>query len=171
MWSVNQLQMPLVMMQTPSNMEQVISGHQEHHNISLDSSFYREKEPTASNLNYPSIAVVPKNLRFSKLGEKRKFNITDRAQSSVERRNEFAFGWYTWNDEVRVVRSPIAVNVYKNHQMYSVCERTHNHSDDVNLGRPCQADQPQIRLVSSISSSYSHIPGSREHQSGENEGV
>ncbi|KAK4375695.1 hypothetical protein RND71_006372 [Anisodus tanguticus] len=83
-----------------------------------------------------------------------------------------------WISEARFMSAPNEdnisqpqVNVYKNHQMYSVCERTHNHSDDVNLGRPCQTDQPQIRLVSSISSSYSHIPGSREHQSEENEGV
>ncbi|KAK4710911.1 hypothetical protein R3W88_005424 [Solanum pinnatisectum] len=119
-------------------------------NISLDSSFScPEKVPTASNLNYPSLAIanmrgsirsvtrvvtnvgkdkstyvlavrsppgyavdiVPKSLRFSKLGEKHSFNITIiRAQSSVERRNEFSFGWYTWSDGVHVVRSPIAVS-------------------------------------------------------------
>ncbi|XP_060195680.1 subtilisin-like protease SBT5.6 [Lycium barbarum] len=56
------------------------------------------------------VDIVPKALRFSKLGEKRSFNITVRAESSVERRNEFAFGWYTWSDGVHVVRSPIAVS-------------------------------------------------------------
>ncbi|KAJ8545373.1 hypothetical protein K7X08_017956 [Anisodus acutangulus] len=56
------------------------------------------------------VDIVPKTLRFSKLGEKRKFNITVRAESSVERRNEFAFGWYTWTDGVHAVRSPIAVS-------------------------------------------------------------
>ncbi|KAL3345027.1 hypothetical protein AABB24_024135, partial [Solanum stoloniferum] len=119
-------------------------------NISLDSSFScPEKVPTASNLNYPSLAIanmrgsirtvtrvvtnvgkdnstyvlgvrsppgyvvdiVPKSLHFSKLGEKHSFNITIiRAKSSVERRNEFSFGWYTWSDGVHVVRSPIAVS-------------------------------------------------------------
>ncbi|KAH0696920.1 hypothetical protein KY289_014402 [Solanum tuberosum] len=58
-----------------------------------------------------AVDIVPKILRFSKLGEKHSFNITIiRAQSSVERRNEFSFGWYTWSDEVHVVRSPIAVS-------------------------------------------------------------
>ncbi|WMV15720.1 hypothetical protein MTR67_009105 [Solanum verrucosum] len=119
-------------------------------NISLNSLFScPEKVPTASNLNYPSLAIanmrgsirtvtrvvtnvgkdnstyvlavrsppgyavdiVPKSLCFSKLGEKHSFNITIiRAQSSVERRNEFSFGWYTWSDGVHVVRSPIAVS-------------------------------------------------------------
>ncbi|KAK4361265.1 hypothetical protein RND71_020217 [Anisodus tanguticus] len=54
------------------------------------------------------VDIVPKMLQFSKLGEKRSFNIIVRAESSVERRNEFAFGWYKWSDGVHVVRSPIA---------------------------------------------------------------
>lgn len=116
-------------------------------NVSLDSSFScPEKIPTASNLNYPSLAIanmrggsirsvtrvvtnvgkdnstyvlgvssppgyvvdiVPKRLHFSKLGEKHSFNITI---TSVQRRNDFSFGWYTWSDGVHVVRSPIAVS-------------------------------------------------------------
>ncbi|XP_009604279.1 subtilisin-like protease SBT5.6 [Nicotiana tomentosiformis] len=55
------------------------------------------------------VDIIPKTLRFSKLGEKLSFNITVRAQS-VERRNEFAFGWYTWSDGVHVVQSPIAAS-------------------------------------------------------------
>ncbi|XP_055831098.1 uncharacterized protein LOC129900197 [Solanum dulcamara] len=99
-------------------------------NISLDLSYNcPEKVSTASNLNYPSLAIanmrgssrtvtrvvtnvgkdnstyvltlrsppgyvvdiVPKTLRFSKLGEKHTFNITVTAQSSTESRNEFSF--------------------------------------------------------------------------------
>ncbi|KAF3642576.1 putative transcription factor GTE9-like [Capsicum annuum] len=56
------------------------------------------------------VDIVPKTLRFSKLGEKHSFNITVRAQSSIEKRNVFSFGWYTWSDGVHVVRSPIAVS-------------------------------------------------------------
>lgn len=55
------------------------------------------------------VDIIPKTLRFSKLGEKLSFNITVRAQS-VERRNEFAFGWYTWSDGVHVVQSHIAAS-------------------------------------------------------------
>ncbi|KAH0699523.1 hypothetical protein KY284_013738 [Solanum tuberosum] len=58
-----------------------------------------------------AVDIVPKSLRFSKLGEKHSFNITIiRAQSSVDRRNEFSFGRYTWSDGVHVVQSPIAVS-------------------------------------------------------------
>ncbi|XP_049386208.1 subtilisin-like protease SBT5.6 [Solanum stenotomum] len=56
------------------------------------------------------VDIVPKILRFSKLGEKHNFNITVTAQSSIESRNEFSFGWYTWSDGVHMVRSPIAVS-------------------------------------------------------------
>ncbi|XP_055804673.1 subtilisin-like protease SBT5.6 [Solanum dulcamara] len=56
------------------------------------------------------VDIVPKTLRFSKLGEKHSFNITVRAQSIIEKRREFSFGWYTWIDGVHVVRSPIAVS-------------------------------------------------------------
>ncbi|KAM3284812.1 hypothetical protein P3S67_023611 [Capsicum chacoense] len=56
------------------------------------------------------VGILPKTLRFSKLGEKHSFNITVRAQSSIEKRNVFSFGWYTWSDGVHVVRSPIAVS-------------------------------------------------------------
>ncbi|KAM3284807.1 subtilisin-like protease SBT5.6 [Capsicum chacoense] len=56
------------------------------------------------------VDILPKTLRFSKLGEKHSFNITVRAQSSIEKRNVFSFGWYTWSDGVHVVRSPIAVS-------------------------------------------------------------
>ncbi|XP_055805549.1 subtilisin-like protease SBT5.6 [Solanum dulcamara] len=56
------------------------------------------------------VDIVPKTLRFSKLGEKHSFNITVTAQSSTKSRNEFSFGWYTWSDGVHMVRSPIAVS-------------------------------------------------------------
>ncbi|KAK4710923.1 hypothetical protein R3W88_005436 [Solanum pinnatisectum] len=56
------------------------------------------------------VDIVPKILRFSKLGKKHNFNITVTAQSSIESRNEFSFGWYTWSDGVHMVRSPIAVS-------------------------------------------------------------
>lgn len=56
------------------------------------------------------VDIVPKTLRFSKLGEKHSFNVTVRAQSIIEKRNEFSFGWYTWSDGVHVVQSPIAVS-------------------------------------------------------------
>lgn len=56
------------------------------------------------------VDIVPKTLHFSKLGEKQSFNITVTAQSSIQSRNEFSFGWYTWSDGVHMVRSPIAVS-------------------------------------------------------------
>ncbi|KAE9452456.1 hypothetical protein C3L33_15642, partial [Rhododendron williamsianum] len=106
----------------------------------LDPSFKCPKSlPTSNNLNYPSLAISKLNgtmtvkrtvtnvggggkaVYFSSIKppkgfsvKTKSFTITVRAKGKAAEtigKNGHAFGWYTWNDGVHVVRSPVAVSL------------------------------------------------------------
>ncbi|XP_058201849.1 subtilisin-like protease SBT5.6 [Rhododendron vialii] len=61
-----------------------------------------------------SVKVWPPILFFNHVGQKKSFTITVRAKGKAAEtigKNGHAFGWYTWNDGVHVVRSPMAVSL------------------------------------------------------------
>ncbi|KAF7126282.1 hypothetical protein RHSIM_Rhsim11G0101800 [Rhododendron simsii] len=61
-----------------------------------------------------SVKVWPPILFFNNVGQKKSFTITVRAEGKAAEtigENGHAFGWYTWNDGVHVVRSPVAVSL------------------------------------------------------------
>ncbi|KAH1156073.1 hypothetical protein AAZX31_18G230200 [Glycine max] len=64
-----------------------------------------------ANVNSPAgytIVVVPRSLTFTKIGEKKKFQVIVQA-SSVTTRGKYEFGDLRWTDGKHIVRSPITV--------------------------------------------------------------
>ncbi|KAF5176294.1 Subtilisin-like protease SBT5.6 [Thalictrum thalictroides] len=60
-----------------------------------------------------SVKLQPKILSFSKVGEKKSFTVTVKANKGSNNgkvKGEYSFGSYTWNDGLHVVRSPIVVS-------------------------------------------------------------
>ncbi|CBI30775.3 unnamed protein product, partial [Vitis vinifera] len=61
-----------------------------------------------------SVRVEPSILYFNHVGQKKSFDITVEARNpkaSKKNDTEYAFGWYTWNDGIHNVRSPMAVSL------------------------------------------------------------
>ena len=62
-----------------------------------------------------SVRVEPSILYFNHVGQKKSFCITVEARNpKASKKNdaeEYAFGWYTWNDGIHNVRSPMAVSL------------------------------------------------------------
>ncbi|XP_057948457.1 subtilisin-like protease SBT5.6 [Malania oleifera] len=62
-----------------------------------------------------SVKVSPSILYFKHVGQKKSFTITVKAREEAlaggEDKHEYKFGWYTWNDGVHLVRSPMAVSL------------------------------------------------------------
>lgn len=62
-----------------------------------------------------SVKISPRILFFKRVGQKHKFTITVKAEGhegvAPMKKGEYAFGWYTWNDGVHNVRSPMAVSL------------------------------------------------------------
>ncbi|KAL5577075.1 hypothetical protein UlMin_018774 [Ulmus minor] len=60
------------------------------------------------------VKASPSILYFDHVGQQKSFTITVKAISSEKLskndKEEYAFGWYTWTDELHTVRSPIAVS-------------------------------------------------------------
>ena len=64
-----------------------------------------------ANVHSPAgytIVVVPRSLTFTKIGEKKKFQVIVQA-SSVTTRRKYQFGDLRWTDGKHIVRSPITV--------------------------------------------------------------
>ncbi|WMV15724.1 hypothetical protein MTR67_009109 [Solanum verrucosum] len=61
-----------------------------------------------------SIEISPPVLPFNHVGSKRTFTITVKAHRDMMDRipkDQYVFGWYSWNDGIHNVRSPIAVKL------------------------------------------------------------
>ncbi|KAG8385371.1 hypothetical protein BUALT_Bualt03G0036100 [Buddleja alternifolia] len=61
-----------------------------------------------------SVKVSPPILYFNRVGQKKSFTITVKANDEITdsiEKNKYEFGWYTWSDGVHNVRSPMAVSV------------------------------------------------------------
>ncbi|XP_059664690.1 subtilisin-like protease SBT5.6 [Cornus florida] len=56
------------------------------------------------------VEISPTILQFNHLGEKKKFTITVKEESGMNKTGEYAFGWYVWSDGIHIVKSPIAVS-------------------------------------------------------------
>ncbi|KAJ4849971.1 hypothetical protein Tsubulata_004865 [Turnera subulata] len=72
--------------------------------------FFTSKPPTGF-----SVEASPSVLFFDSVGQKRSFTITVRARDVQEAKQTYkggyAFGWYTWTDSHRYVRSPIVISL------------------------------------------------------------
>ncbi|XP_043702610.1 subtilisin-like protease SBT5.6 [Telopea speciosissima] len=58
-----------------------------------------------------SVEINPIVLYFSHVGEKQNFTITVKPKGLVKKGKEYKFGWYTWNDGIHKVRSPMAISL------------------------------------------------------------
>ncbi|XP_004232973.1 subtilisin-like protease SBT5.6 [Solanum lycopersicum] len=61
-----------------------------------------------------SIEISPPILSFNHVGSKKTFTITVKAHRDMMHRipkDQYVFGWYSWNDGIHNVRSPIAVKL------------------------------------------------------------
>ncbi|GFZ07151.1 subtilase family protein [Actinidia rufa] len=61
-----------------------------------------------------SVKVSPATLLFSRVGQKKSFTVTVKAEGGAagkEGNTEYRFGWFTWTDGVHTVRSPMAVSL------------------------------------------------------------
>lgn len=72
--------------------------------------FFSAKPPSGF-----SVKASPSVLFFDHVGQSRSFTITVKARNSgkagMHNEGEFAFGWYSWNDNYHNVRSPITVSL------------------------------------------------------------
>ncbi|KAJ0078790.1 hypothetical protein Patl1_24054 [Pistacia atlantica] len=69
--------------------------------------FFRSKPPMGI-----SVKATPSVLFFNHVGQKRSFTIKVKARGGMARKylkNEYGFGWYSWNDGLHNVRSPMAI--------------------------------------------------------------
>ncbi|KAJ0083011.1 hypothetical protein Patl1_10311 [Pistacia atlantica] len=59
-----------------------------------------------------SVKATPSVLFFNHVGQKKSFTIKVKARGGMARKylkNEYGFGWYSWNDGLHNVRSPMAI--------------------------------------------------------------
>lgn len=68
--------------------------------------FFSSKPPAGI-----SVKASPSVLFFHHVGQKRSFTIEVKARGTARKllKNEYGFGWYSWNDGIHNVRSPMAV--------------------------------------------------------------
>ncbi|KAJ0013219.1 hypothetical protein Pint_21275 [Pistacia integerrima] len=69
--------------------------------------FFRSKPPMGI-----SVKATPSVLLFNHVGQKKSFTIKVKARGGMARKypkNEYGFGWYSWNDGLHNVRSPMAI--------------------------------------------------------------
>ncbi|XP_031274460.1 subtilisin-like protease SBT5.6 [Pistacia vera] len=69
--------------------------------------FFRSKPPMGI-----SVKATPSVLFFNHVGQKRSFPIKVKTRGGMARnylKNEYGFGWYSWNDGLHNVRSPMAI--------------------------------------------------------------
>lgn len=60
------------------------------------------------------VTIQPSLLVFDRIGQKRSFTITVKARNSMVKRilgDDYAFGWYGWNDGIHNVNSPMAISL------------------------------------------------------------